>query len=224
MNQNTIKLNSIKALITSTLILVTIFISVEAHSYCTNSRQWPGNSPIIDVYVVTSGIYDVDGTGFSSQTVTSYTKAAIQQFNEASGVNVRLRYAGVQNNPDHSNDGITIYSTTCGSQACGSSWVGCAFGNVPNTKIALYPTGCSSNNVTWSVSPESGGGTELQGVIAHELSHAIGLGHSDEVCATSQNKNTRGIMRSWATESAMFRWLRRDDIAGLRAKYGTKNR
>jgi len=201
-----------------TLLLVA-FAPTDAAAYCVNGRVW--SSASIPVWVQTSGTYTVSGTGLSTTTVVSYTKAAIQEINRSSGFNRKLYFAGEVSQQFHGQDGITIYATYCGSQACGANFLACTWAGIPDVYIGLYPTGCSQNPVTWAVTPP---GTDLQSVLAHELGHAIGLNHSNEVCSTSQNGTTRGVMHAYLNGSGAWRWLRRDDIEGLRSLYGTRNR
>ena len=203
---------------TAVISFVMSFLPTDkAIAYCTYGWKWSQSVP---VYIVSRGDFRVERFGLQTATVERYLRAAIAEWNEASGMNHTLFYAGQRANKDQGN-GVTFYATKCGSLACGPSYLGCTLGSAPNIAVALYPPACTANPVTWTVTPP---GTDLQTVVAHELGHALGLDHSDKTCGTSQNGQTRGIMRSWANQTnGAWRWLRRDDISGIRAIYGKRD-
>jgi hypothetical protein len=72
---------------------------------------------------VTSGTNSVANTGLQKHTVINYTEAAIQEWNEASGFNRKLYFAGEKTAQDSPGNGITVYATICGSTACGAEWL-----------------------------------------------------------------------------------------------------
>lgn len=77
------------------------------------------------------------------------------------------------------------------------------------------------DNWTWADGPSnpSGGQIDIQGVAAHELGHALGLGHSSTSCGSCSVSAT--MCPSICGSGVSERTIVADDAAGLAAIYGT---
>ncbi len=118
-----------------------------------------------------------------------------------------------------------------------ASWQGNALGvGGANDNIISGTTGCQSGVIAFAEGPYadgwrirmcddqwvfadgpgaiSGGAFDIQGIIAHEYGHALGLGHSCNNAAT--------MAPSGAPGQTSLRSLNFDDIAGIKAAYGAK--
>ena len=191
------------------------------------------NWDTVPVYLVTEGIWAVDNAGFSLSEAEVALRGAIYEWNTIPGAAVRIHYAGEVSSREHSaaTEGITVY----GGSTCGGSANTLGAHTITIDKMTLDYRTLELKALTFSSPSEiciaqrrpDLDSSELQEILTHEIGHAYGLIHTDDMCTESQGGRTRGVMYSSVDLTANLginQTLRRDDIEGTRLLYGTKPR
>lgn len=161
-----------------------------------------------------------------------YVKLALDSWNEDGQARIRFEYKGFWVWPDDDNpnnpkviiraDGDGYPGGVCGgADAC--AWRGncdangCKNGHVAMKKYQYLADG----NKVWRTMPVQQSYSDFVGILLHELGHILGLNHP----WSCQQYNYVGVMAcdSGCNASLEARYLRRDDIEGLRNRYGWKN-
>lgn len=179
-------------------VLATCLLPIqESSATCYNVSRatlWNQTGEPIPVYVnwndANVGLSNLhyDDPAFDQDSMELYVKAAITQINEAStgSESPRLYFAGwidgmttaSANRPDRS---VVLHTTGC-SLLCGSG-IACTTTISDRFRVDLLEGGSREcgGDLAWTVHPSDDPDTpDLQGTIAHELVHVLGLGHSND--------------------------------------------
>jgi hypothetical protein len=132
---------------------------------------------------------------------------------------VGFRLSGPVSITDRGFDGVNLisFADTSGNRDRSGNWIAAC------TAWALYYSGSNRRirimdaDIIWNprqlaATDGNEGAHDIQGILTHELGHALGLEHSPIVASTMYPFATQGVTNE--------RTLHTDDIAGVRALYG----
>ncbi len=120
---------------------------------------------------------------------------------------IDLNIAEVNANGDITVDFLNQWPAEFGRYAAGVTVTSRRFGRITSARISI-----NEENFAWSTDPASDN-SDVQGVLTHEVGHALGFGHSFYRSATMY----------WSDTSARLRNLSPDDQRGMRFLYGQAN-
>ncbi len=165
-------------------------------------------------------------------TLERYTKLALDTWNEDGQAGIRFEYKGfwnAQDDDDASNPKLIIAAAPDKKE--------CGFADACAWHKNCGPNGCKNAHIRMKAWKSLGGGTkkwgfippgagvpgfaDYPGTLIHELGHVLGLDHPS---GCGQNTNV-GVMAcgTGCDASGDMRYLRRDDIDGVLARYSWKN-
>jgi len=189
------------------LVLVVAAEEVGLWAYTLNSSSFAGTSA---AYRVNPNFTDPSAGSTAAQIAS--IQAGANEWQTTGGANFQFVYQGTTTGTSLSPDGVNrvFYSNTDGGGALAVCYWWSSGGSTTNFDIAFYDRDGPTNFV-WATNP-SGGQFDIQGVVTHELGHALGLGHSTVNGATMYPSVQGG--------STAARSLEPDDQAGVQALYG----
>ncbi len=209
----------------------------DAKAYCgfPEITTWYDNpAPVsIPVYIVNAGPTSVGLSGLSTSAYAHAVFAAMETFNQTSSKQPRLRFAGYLSADTRIAGNVPVGSIVIDSSSatCDAGWacdgaVGCAspLGTRDAYRVGILAASCDGAQ-PYAVD-DYVFGVDLQNILTHELGHALGLQHTNEDCPDDylNGGGTSGIMTTFGNNTTGGRRLRRDDISGMRALWGTDSR
>jgi hypothetical protein len=218
------------------LVAAGLFAHTNAAGYCgfPEITTWYGDpAPVwIDVYIVDAGPTRVSLSGVSTTAYTHAVLGAMETFNQLSSLHPRLRFAGYLDDDTTVAANVPIGSIVVDNTGagCEDGWacvggVGCAspLGSRDAFRVSVLAASCP--NADYAVN-DFASSFDVQNILTHEFGHALGLQHTDEACHVGylSGGGDSGIVRSILVSTTGGRRLRRDDIGGMRALWGTDSR
>jgi hypothetical protein len=202
------------------IFLVTIFITTNSYSWTLNPSTAQGfNNNSIDIHVANT---DCSGAGFTTAKYTTLIRTAVKRFwNKVPTTSLYLNVKGINttidiNGDDHTAALLKVPKNSilagCNDDAddfddagiLGSAQMSCTGGNC----TAVLILNAHANSGLPGKSDE-----DLESIIAHEIGHAFGLGHSE----------FKHSLMYFSISGKYQRWLGMDDIDGVNYLYPTES-
>lgn len=151
--------------------------------------------------------------GLSEEEVEEAVLAAVESW-ETVGAAIEFEYLGTTDTQTNGFDGSNVIYFTDRWEESSSKAAMTYNWTTDDGAIVAFDIGVNAKDWEWTVT-ENNAVMDLENVMAHELGHVLGLGHSDiDDLATMWESTTRGEL--------IKRSLRPDDENGLMAIYGTE--